>query len=75
MTDRHSGYVITLDHDIREDDAERIITALRQIRGVVDVRPVVADGIEQHIAESRVRVEIAEHVQKLWQAVLNPDKR
>ncbi len=71
MTDRHSGYVITLDHDIREDDAEQVIAALRLIRGVVDVRPVVSDGVEQQIVESRVRVKIAEQVGNLWRDVLD----
>jgi hypothetical protein len=28
VTDRHSGYIVTLDADIREDDAEAIVTAL-----------------------------------------------
>ncbi len=53
MTDRHAGYVVTLADDIREDDAKAIITALRMVRGVIAVDPIVADyGI--HIAKVRV---------------------
>ncbi len=52
MTDRHSGYVVTLAKDIREDDAEAVITALKMIKGVVSVKPVVADVV-MHIAEER----------------------
>jgi hypothetical protein len=43
VTDHHAGYIITLAEDVREDDAEAIVTALRMVRGVLDVRPVVAD--------------------------------
>ena len=31
MTDRHAGYVVTLNEDIREDDAEAIINAIRGV--------------------------------------------
>ena len=57
MTDRHAGYVVTLADDIREDDAEAILTALRMVRGVLSVAPVVAD-LPGHIAEMRVRTEL-----------------
>lgn len=52
MTERHSGYVVVLADDIREDDAEAIITALRQIRGVIGVAPVESSP-EQQIAQMR----------------------
>jgi hypothetical protein len=43
MTDRHADYIVTLADDIREDDAEATINALRMVRGVISVQPVVAD--------------------------------
>lgn len=43
MTDRHAGYLVVLDTDVREDDAEEIITALSMIKGVAEVTPVAAD--------------------------------
>ncbi len=52
MTDRHAAYVVTLSGDVREDDASAIIQAIEMIRGVLSVRPVVAD-IALHIAEER----------------------
>ena len=58
MTDRHSGYIVVLDNDIREDDAEATVNALRQIKGVLTVKPITADPA-QVIAASRIRVEIA----------------
>lgn len=43
MTDRHAAYIVILDEDIREDDAEGIISALRHIRFVADVQPVTGN--------------------------------
>ncbi len=65
MTDRISGYVITLDKDMREDDAEAITNAIAYLRHVVSVQPVVADvGIM--IAESRAKNELR---MKLFEAL------
>ena len=53
MTDRHAGYVVALAKDIREDDAqEGVLNAIRMIKGVVSVEPVVAD-IGTQLAENR----------------------
>jgi hypothetical protein len=52
MTDRHAGYIVVLERDIREDDAEHVINALRMTKGVLIVEPIVTDT-ELHIAESR----------------------
>jgi hypothetical protein len=61
MTDRHAGYIVTLGHDIREDDAEATVTALRQIKGVLNVTPLVADA-EHHIAQQRAYFNIRNRV-------------
>lgn len=52
MTDRYAGYVVTMAGDMREDDARAVITAIQMIKGVISVKPVVAD-IESHIAAAR----------------------
>lgn len=43
MTDRHAAYIVVLREDIREDDAEAVMTALRMVSGVGSVQPVGAD--------------------------------
>jgi hypothetical protein len=54
MTDRHSGYIVTLTEDVREDDAETILIAIGMVRGVLSVEPVVAESLlSQHIANQR----------------------
>jgi hypothetical protein len=52
VTDRHAGYIVTLPEDQREDDADATLQAIRMIRGVVSVEPVVADAA-LHVAEHR----------------------
>jgi len=61
MTDRHAGYIVTLAADVREDDAEAILTALQMVKGVLSVKPVDA-SVELHIAEERVRIEFRRRV-------------
>jgi len=57
VTDRHSGYVVVLDREIREDDAERIVQAIQMVKGVLDVKPIVADHNDL-INRSRIRHEL-----------------
>jgi hypothetical protein len=56
MTDRHAGYIVTLAEDIREDDAEAVLTALRMVSGVVSVTPLVSDYTFAIARERRDRV-------------------
>lgn len=67
MTDRHAGFLVTMADDIREDDAEAVITALRMVKGVLNVSPVPA-SVEQHIAWTRAdaawRRQLAEFVMR-----------
>lgn len=62
MTDRVNAFIVILEKDIREDN-EATINAIRQIRGVLDVKPHIAN-IDESIAESRVRVDL---MNKLFQ--------
>ncbi len=54
MTDRHLGYIITLEKGIREDDAEKTIEALKMIKGVIGVSPIVATPESYCAAEQQV---------------------
>jgi hypothetical protein len=54
MTERYAALTIILEQNMRDDDTESLITAIRQLRGVLDVQPVPA-SLELLIAESRVR--------------------
>jgi hypothetical protein len=65
MTARHAGYIVTLADDVREDDAEHIINALRMISGVVSVKPVTAD-LKMVMAREQAHAEVREKVLNLF---------
>jgi hypothetical protein len=64
MTDRLKGVVVTFNEDIRVDDAEYIINAIKMIKGVIDVSPNIVNS-DDHMIRMRVENEIR---QKLWKA-------
>jgi hypothetical protein len=49
MSDRIKGLIVVLKEDLRDDDAAPIIDAIRMLRWVVSVQPLVAD-VDSHIA-------------------------
>lgn len=61
MTDRLKGVYVVFDQDIREDDAEAILNAIRMVRHVQSVEPIVAN-IEDHFARDRVRRELGQKI-------------
>jgi len=67
MSDRIAAFTVTLERDIRADDAKAIRVALSMVKGVLIVEPIVADPMTL-IAESRARQAFAD---KIW-AVLYP---
>jgi len=69
MTDRYNTLTVVLERDIREDDAEGLLDAIRHMRGVLSVAGNVADSSE-YMAVERARHELR---MKLWEA-LNPKK-
>lgn len=69
MSARVAGFLVILDHDLRDDDAEATLNALRQIRGVMKVKPVAPDYSDFGIAEARTRREIADQLFELARKV------
>ena len=67
MTDTLKGCTVAFDRDIREDDAEYILNAMRMIKGVMCVTPSKTTS-QDWIAAERVRRELCANVM----AVLYP---
>ena len=57
MTDRIHSITVVLEQNVRVDDAERILDALRMVRGVISAEGNVAD-LDSHMAESRARTDL-----------------
>ena len=64
MTDRYNTLTVVLERDIREDDAECLLSAVRQLKGVLSVKGNVADT-DSYLAEERVRYETRRKLIKL----------
>lgn len=65
MTDRHAGYLVTLENDIREDDAQPTLEAIRQIKGVIGVTPILAD-FHQQLGKIKAECEIKQKILALF---------
>ena len=66
MTDRFNSIVVALEDDIREDDAEAIMSAILQLRGVIKVSGNVSN-IDSWTADGRAKHKLG---MKLW-AIIN----
>jgi hypothetical protein len=62
MTDRFSTLTVALEADIREDDAQALIAAIKQLRGVADVTGSGVGDVAQWLAETRVRRELGQKI-------------
>ena len=71
MTDRYNALTVILEKDIREDDAEALLNAIRQLRGVLSVTGNVAN-LDNHIIEKRVKIEL---IKKLLDMLREEEKR
>lgn len=67
MTNRVNALTVVLENDIREDDAQALIAAIKQLRGVLSVDANITD-LAAHVAGERARHELG---QKLM-AILYP---
>lgn len=61
MTDRVNALLVVLDKDIRSDDVEPLVNAIRQLRNVADVELNIADA-ESYIAKSQAITELGRRV-------------
>lgn len=62
MSDRYNSLTVLLEKDLKDEDAEPLIAAIKQLRGVLDVTPTVSNMIGI-LAEERARREL---IDKLW---------
>jgi hypothetical protein len=62
MTDRYYALTVILEKDMRDDDTEKIIEAIKMIKGVLDVKPLISDPTTW-MAQERAKRELGE---KLW---------
>ena len=71
MTDRVKGFIVTLEQDLRVDDAQGIHDAIRRIRGVGRVQKNLYKGMDDIINRSQIRIELEE---RLWKALRDEEE-
>jgi hypothetical protein len=69
MSDRYNYLTVFLEKDLKDEEAQPLMEAIKRFRGVLDVKPSVSD-VNDVLAETRVRNELT---QKLWH-ILHPEK-
>lgn len=52
MTDRYNALIVVLSHDLRADDYEAVVSAIKQLRNVICVTGNVTD-INSFVADQR----------------------
>lgn len=70
MTDRIHSLTVALESDMRSDDVEELVSAIRMLRGVLKVAPNIRQPGDW-VADQRARRELTD---ALW-AVLHPDPK
>jgi CheY-like chemotaxis protein len=65
MTDHYNALTVILDHNMHEDDGKRLIEAIKQMKGVLEVAPRVASP-QDAIATARARQKV---IEKVWKAI------
>lgn len=73
MTDRIHALTVVLERDIRDDDLEGLVSAIKHLRGVGSVEQHVADLID-HSARNRVRHELQADAWRVLDLVFQRDK-
>ena len=68
MTDRANSLTVVLDHEMRTDDLESLISAISQFRNVISVAPNIAH-VGDYTAFMQARHEMSE---RLWKALNGP---
>lgn len=67
MTDRLKGCLVAFDRDIREDDAQEIINAIKMIKGVFEVTGEISNpgdwAVKQQI-KSELKLQLLETFNK-----------
>lgn len=65
MTDRFRTITVLLKHDTREDDVERVLTCLRSIHGVDDVKLGEPVDNAEWVARRRAEHKLGKDIWKL----------
>ncbi len=74
MTDRLKGVLVTFDREIRDDDAQPLLEAIKMLRGVLSVKQYIC-GMEDYMMYERGYMDARNKVfDLLREDIVNPKK-
>ena len=74
MSEKHCGYTVVLDGALRKEESERVIEAIKMIKGVVRVNPVL-DSSSAYCGKINERHRIINLLHKLILTDIHGGKR
>ena len=71
MTDRYNALTVILESDTRDDDTKALISAIFQLKGVINVTGNVVD-VGYHIAKESAKYEFLKKIQEMLVGIGGP---
>lgn len=71
MSDRYNGFAVVLEKNLKDEDAERTINAIKQIKGVLTVKPNIG-SFDEITAAARVKADLA---RRMWDVIYSEEKQ
>lgn len=62
MTDIVNALIVTLKENMREDDVQQLIEAIRLYGNVIDVEPNVPNNVDAFVERTRLRQGLMQHI-------------
>ena len=64
MSNRINGFIVVLDKDYKDEDVEATISAIKQIKGVIAVKPNIVSA-NDHILREKIKFDICRKIENL----------
>ena len=74
MSNRINGFIVVLDKDYKDEDVEATISAIKQIKGVIGVKPNIVTSNES-ISKYQTKIEIVNKIYDFAQQILEGENK
>ncbi len=69
MSKQAIGFVVTMKDDIGEKETNEITSAIKMLRGVIDVKPVSKEPTEKRVEKSRIVTELKKKTDEFFKGL------
>lgn len=74
MSNRINGFIVVLDKNYKDEDVEATISAIKQIKGVIAVKPNIVTSNES-ISKYQTKIEIVNKIYDFAQQILEGENK